>query len=724
MSEQDSLSDSEWLEISSNQESDNDSISSRDSDHDDLASVPPSRRSSMSLGSSVDGEIDAWEGFADDSLDDPVAGVHFAVAAGAAAEHAASPDGVSEDQLVAAALEQSMVGTLSASRSSSLGVSSTVHNSLRDLRLSFPDPLTSSRDELNRSYEAISSTETQCITDDDSNSPMTTAAFPGQSAPICEESPLKDESTRHIPVDLETLSEPDSLPVQRWDGRQINGFDIIVYGSTVQSRDFTQWLVSIVATIRVHRPLFSEPMSAVRDGSLNAPSSQTLDKPSLAIISLPSSVARLPEHTLYLPVLLPANDASQAYESWAILDIPAIQTLRLIDSHSLVVVDGPGTRKRTDPKFVYSQLESVLASHYKKAPGLLEQFRPVHAVTFVALLSLIMSFAINTAFRASPMVPTPAAVSLASVHTTPSTFWNMFGTTPNSSVAPLPTAPSTGSMAIMPSTLKDFALAVFHPVTTTPVQVGSLSVAPATSGGACGPGTTGSPVGDCKVMTLSERTKSTTDVILRPSTALSNPSSAKAPPSHTPLVSGSIGKVSAIPAAESAPAVTSLSLKVVGSLSHTADATMKALEEVVARDFRELMAALDNLMRAIGRQTSMIVADSKSRAQILRERLQYRNERAKGKARELKQMGEQFVSIAGERLKARAEIAKTRAHSLKKTVMSTSVWRHYAQAHGEWSSKLETKRGRRREGRREHRVGLFAKLKQRRENRKKRVVST
>lgn len=341
-------------------------------------------------------------------------------------------------------------------------------------------------------------------------------------------------------------------------------------------------------------------------------------------------------------------------------------------------------------------------------------------ISSVALLSLIMGFAVNTAFRSPPLVPAATIVALTPpAQTTPSTFWGMFATTPNSSVAPLSTASSAGNMAIMPSTLKDFALAVFNPATTTPsVQVASISVAPSPSG-ACGSGTTGSPVGECKLMTWSEKTKSTKDIIVRPPTALSNPQLAKAPPTHTPSVGGTVVKVSALPVEESA--VTSLSLKFTDSLSEIAEMTMKALEEVVAREFRELKNALDALMRAIGRQTTMLVEESKSRAQILRERLQYRNERAKGKARELKQMGEQFVSVAGERLKARAEIAKTRAHSLKKSLMSTSMWHTYAEAHGEWAEKLAAKRGKRRDGKRERKGGLFAKLKERRENRKKRV---
>src|ERR1700720_498273 len=74
MSEADSLSDTDWLDISSSKESDdNDSVSSRASDHDETDFGPPSRRSTISIGSSRDGDVEAWEGFAEDSMDEIVA---------------------------------------------------------------------------------------------------------------------------------------------------------------------------------------------------------------------------------------------------------------------------------------------------------------------------------------------------------------------------------------------------------------------------------------------------------------------------------------------------------------------------------------------------------------------------------------------------------------------------------------------------------------------------
>ena len=185
LSEVESLSDSDWLDISSRASEDNDSLD--DSDREDLASDyrPPSRRSLASFGSSREGEIQGWEGIIEDSSDEappassPEGNERDAAAAdtvlhssqqslsfrmvalseAAVARHAALDD-PEEDRKVKDALDQSMVSTLSASRSNSLNAS--VQTSVvqsRDLRLSFPDPLTSASPgahSLSPSYEDIS----------------------------------------------------------------------------------------------------------------------------------------------------------------------------------------------------------------------------------------------------------------------------------------------------------------------------------------------------------------------------------------------------------------------------------------------------------------------------------------------------------------------------------------------------------------------------------------
>ena len=170
VSEHDSQSDSDWLDIASTDRDsdDNESIySSRETDREDL-SRPRSRRSSLSYGSSRDGDVDAWEGFiaSDDSADEgmpndvlaPTSHVPSLTQHPATFDLDPAQETSPEELRVNEGLDQSMISTLSSSRSSSLHTS-TVHTSSRDLRLSFPDPITSScRELLSTSYEEIQPT--------------------------------------------------------------------------------------------------------------------------------------------------------------------------------------------------------------------------------------------------------------------------------------------------------------------------------------------------------------------------------------------------------------------------------------------------------------------------------------------------------------------------------------------------------------------------------------
>lgn len=188
MSEADSLSDSDWLDISSNKDSeDDDSVSSRASDHDEVDYNVASRRSSLSIGSSRDGEIEAWEGLADEESDDDelrphddLIGISIPPTLPPALRKSAvasplrdSAGGLAEDRNLNTVIDQSLTGALSASRSSSSGGhASTAQNSIRDLRLSFPDPLTSSRDQILVSYDEVSAPSEPAT---DSDVPLITA---------------------------------------------------------------------------------------------------------------------------------------------------------------------------------------------------------------------------------------------------------------------------------------------------------------------------------------------------------------------------------------------------------------------------------------------------------------------------------------------------------------------------------------------------------------------
>jgi len=169
LSELESLSDSDWLDIASSRASDTDSVAGFDSDRDlDPDDRPCSRRSYNSIGSSRDSDAQGWEGLVDDGADESPS-VPLPLTRSTALSSDPAPfdsdlpveqEDPEEEERVKAALDQSMMSTLSSSASRS-GVNSLngSHSSIvhpRDLRLSFPDPLTSSRDELlNISFENV-----------------------------------------------------------------------------------------------------------------------------------------------------------------------------------------------------------------------------------------------------------------------------------------------------------------------------------------------------------------------------------------------------------------------------------------------------------------------------------------------------------------------------------------------------------------------------------------
>jgi hypothetical protein len=234
MSELDSIcSDSDWLDISSGRESDdNESLTDLDSDRDGISSVPRSRRSSFSTESSHGGDVEAWEGFVSDSGEDaldvvtgmyplplstPLAADPVAVGLIPNVTEMIDPFVAEEDERVKEALDQSFVGTLISSRSSAGGPhNSSAQTSIRDLRLSFPDPLTS-RDDLNGSYQDVPS-------------------IPDNVAPSSVEvvEPPAFESLSLPLPDQGSIPTPE---VQRDENKEINPeagieLDIILYGTS------------------------------------------------------------------------------------------------------------------------------------------------------------------------------------------------------------------------------------------------------------------------------------------------------------------------------------------------------------------------------------------------------------------------------------------------------------------------------------------------------------
>lgn len=420
MSEFDSLSDSEWLDISSGRDSDdNVSLSSQDSNHDEeISSMPHSRRSSISIASSMNSEVEAWEGFVPDNevAPDPhpeaVIGMYHAPLPSALEAEpitvgfipdvdqpsAAPPEVVDEeDRRVKDALDQSFVGTLNASRSSTTGGHfSSTHTSINDLRLSFPDPLTSSHNELNASYQAVSSAESS-----DSPSSDNDNAHELTNASIISSSPSEDPGL--AATTPEVRCHGDQQPFIESDEK--SQLEIVLYGASSEIKwHFVQELVQKAAanagrilvnplhsgveseqvqTIRLYKdsdvfqaPFFNAVTIHDRTGDKLPPKFELVrikhwflssfllffipssvfqdtlngdpDHLSLAVVYLPT--AKLPTlrlHNSFLPVLvssssiLPADFdnavALQAAEDdWDLLCVPADKTLNINGTRSPV----------------------------------------------------------------------------------------------------------------------------------------------------------------------------------------------------------------------------------------------------------------------------------------------------------------------------------------------------------------------------------------------------
>ncbi|KAF5382101.1 hypothetical protein D9615_004332 [Tricholomella constricta] len=698
MSEGDSLSDSDWLDISSNRESDdNDSVMSGDSDRNDVGFMPLSRRSSMSIGSSRDGDVEAWEGFVDDSSDEDARHIvpRLAISEAAAVTDESvmgamgaleltigAEQDLVEEQRVKEGLDQSLISTLSASRSST----ASTHTSLRDLRLSFPDPLTSSRDELNRSYEDVSPSETTFSATDVPTDDAAIAEFP--DAPICKEDPgslsIQPEVTGHtVKAHLEDTETE---------------FEVVLYGSSSSIKwSFVQDVVRkavLVSSLTLTdvtsstdeptRYLHLQPTTGgvssvshcipVHDRTddaktVDAPTLQEIVKrPSLAVLYLPAAIHALPDHTLYLPVLIPSTSPTAdswsratATSDWNTLSIPTNKIARLGVDSAAPIFDSMDISKVQHMR-AHRLFQRLLSEAKKRqVKSLADHLSPVHAVTLFALMSLIVGFAMNTAFRRSS-TPSPTTTTA----TPATTFWGMFG--PEVNHTSIFTTTSTPAV----TTNKEFSLSIFNPGTTSlsitsndQQPVASTSATPQVDGGHCRPS-----------MSWTDKAKSATDVIVRPGTQLS----VETKPSMTMLPSslrfdGPSGSKS-------------LSV-VVNSLSEVLDLRVSRLRN----DLDELVESLDELSRAIRRQTKKRVDLSKGKAKEIRERVQYRHDRARGKAKELRKKGEEIIYAAGEQFIGRTNIARKKARDISINVANSQTWLTYQKVHAEWVARLKEKGG-------------------------------
>lgn len=232
---------------------------------------------------------------------------------------------------------------------------------------------------------------------------------------------------------------------------------------------------------------------------------------------------------------------------------------------------------------------------------------------------------------------------------------------------------SSGS-ALSLSSLKDFEMAIFKPSSSSAdVVVESTSQdAQPTASTSSPPSVTTTSVIDgpaececgCGLVTWPAKTE-TTELILRPSSSglsiLTNTvNSISVVPSHTPVIGKGKGKGKVIDQDNSLYA---LSTRMANTLSEYFG--FSPLAQAVTTDIQELIAAVDQLAHAISRHAAFVLEQSKTAVSVIAVELKQRNQRAKERARQIRETGEMWISVLREHLKARSQAAKENAHRFK-----------------------------------------------------------
>ena len=291
-----------------------------------------------------------------------------------------------------------------------------------------------------------------------------------------------------------------------------------------------------------------------------------------------------------------------------------------------------------------------------------------------ALLSVVLGFTVNTSRLWSQTVPDK-----------PSTTSWMCGIshTINYSSATSPKATGPNEL-IVTSSMRDFALAILNPGTTSLSMQGSAGqVTPEPA----------IVVGDHSQKNWFEKKIKSKDLIARP--APPAPAVQHKDESSVAQVASSSKDTKRI----SSDVVSAISQRIPDSISPLFD--IKNVMEAAEIDTAEIMAALDNLAAAISKQTSTILEKSLDTAQVLRDGLKYRNARAKGKAKELRDAGEQLVLIAEAHIKSRAGRAKVKAMALRERYLNNAGWG--AATHAQKSSEGRSERRKGKKARHGHR---------------------
>ncbi|KAL4063544.1 hypothetical protein V8B97DRAFT_1991191 [Scleroderma yunnanense] len=666
-SEPESLSDSDWLDISgTDRESDNDSIfsSSRGTDHERPSR---SRQSSMSYGSSRDGDVDVWEGMIEDSADEdaPTDAPPVLPAPQVDSHTTLQPHEETslEELRVKEGLDQSMVSTLSSSRSSSL-YASTVHSSLHDLRLSFPDPITSSREDLvTSSYEDVSTVPDAAH----SASASYVITTPQAEQETAEETLIQECPTSEFNIFLYGLSTPFKWSVV------IDLLEKVARGAGVTfitppqgSDDSVRQFV--VATRPERGNLFPSTITVTdKTHQQYSPEGSTLicanKFPSLAIVYMPYCPPHFLQPTFYLPVLAPtelegfsdstSNLTQVAQETWDMFHIPERQVLCLTPKRTPAVVD-KSTIDDLDPLSAYRAFNRMWST--KRKAMIKTSIGGVHTLTILAVLSLLLGAVIRSTFSAPGRVATvtPTVVAIPDNCSSTSLWQLLRPVIDRQRGIPPPPAAEPSSVAA-PASLKEFALSIF--------SVESTSIAL--------PRSQHSPnLRRMPPSTLHERLLSSKDLVLRPTLSVLVPDTQAVSVASTATQGQAPSPTSRIPS--------SLSAVVHASAPDFVKEYAPIISAAIANDLQIILDALDALVLAISKQVRSVVVEtallvqrslshletSAEKLESIKDALYTRNARAKKRAKQLKERGARWLFEASEIVTNRAKLAKGTQHKV------------------------------------------------------------
>ncbi|KAA1467484.1 hypothetical protein DENSPDRAFT_832548 [Dentipellis sp. KUC8613] len=678
LSEVESMSDSDWLDISSRASEDNDSISLAGSDREEVFQHPLSRRSISSHSSSRGDDVEAWEGLVEDTdaedLPSSSPALPAAAETGTIPVHDPATDRLFEEQRVKEALDQSMISTLSGSRGGSLSGSMHSPHSRphQDLRLSFPDPLTSSRDELNRSYEDVSP-----VVDTHSESAL--------------ESPSQDIAHRPLPEDPGHSSTPEV----QLDMQQVGGFEVYLYGNSYADKwRFVETLLEKLAlgagkvlsprdVQSNHSTLYwlnvqgNPHQLSLGHGVLVVDRTESSIEPksfeekhhdkSLAVVFLPSSLSVIPEHSLYLPVVaFPSLDIDPAgfsenlmrqtiQDKWKSMGIPS-EKLLLHNPECPSEILNEGEVDSLEPSEVANGFGPFLPQSRKCVKGFRMPASSASTVTILAVLSLVLGYIISN-YSVVPRQMTPTEKQYPVAVAQPMA--TAINGSSNSSASP---AVTNATMDLSLSSLKDFALGIVHRSSSslaTSVILSSSGVSSLAAQHSATPSNT--PAQHCHGRLPSNEKPSTGKALERPSTS----SLSLTPPPHSKalslLPSPSLDTTS-LPTPTGQP-VYSLSTRLTTSLMDVFN--MKVFSEALNKELKELLDALDKLLMALSKHTASAWHMSIVTKEGLQGHIRRRNARAQKRARQLRESGERAISSLTAQAQGHMQHARMKAREIK-----------------------------------------------------------